>query len=520
MSRPRFVPSRHLSRLVPAGLAFCLLAAGTLGAGEPPEERQTLVCYISWFSPLGAFNGVRQWRGAQSQGYRYADRQAGGGNFPLPPAAALPAQPPVIGSPEYYELERQCARETQQQMKAAGFDVAGFDMLPMPDFDPQQPPSEKNCPLSRFKTFQLWLEEAQATGLKIALLPDVQNKSGDYPAGRVLTRAEWVKVLSGALDQAGAAPALWRIDQRSAIIHFGTDQYYERGACGPVKTASAPDYGWREVLGDLRRTHEFFFIADIRPHALTGTWDEFADGAHIFAPSAPTSFLTEYQRLCAEQFRHPLFWIVSPGYISTPGASHSAYTQPDFARIHETYLAALAAGAQYLYVLTWNDFNENTDIAPSAYKGNCLLKLFAYYNQWFKTGQRPAVEKDQIFLAYPVRIPQTVRHATPPAWERLARGGGTYSAPPYQPKVFYWANVKTRTVLQLGSGPSLILPKAGLWIGDLGLAAPGEIALTVNGQTSALPPIASVPEDGGLAGRLDYRYVDVAELLTGTPLPQ
>lgn len=469
------------------------------------EDRFAALCVLSWTSPLGSLNGTRQWK---LDGYDYQSDKKKNGlvNYPLPLEVPVSAEATKIGSEEFYKALRTAAVISEKQMVAAGFDAIAFDMLPKPDYDPKKPLDESNTPLAHFKSFLVWLDAAKETGIRVGLMPDVANQSADYPKRRSLNAEEWVKVLSAALDMTPDSPQLWKADGRPVLVHFGTDVFY--GGPHPVEGAPKPDGGWREVLKQLRAAgKKFYFVADIRPHELVTDWNGIADAAYVFAPSAPAGFLSEYQAALAKKLSIPLMWTVSPGYYIRP----LGYTQPDFDRIHSTYMAAMNAGANGIYVMTWNDLGENTDIVPSAYKGRCLLDIFGFYNQWFKSGEQPVLPQDKVIVSYPVRLPEEVTSQSP-VFSRILSGGGTWSAPSYQPKVFYWAYVHGPTTLTMRGVGQVHFRKAGLWYGDLGCVGAGAVEARLGDKVLELPPVMATKKEGSGEGGLEYRYINLSEL--------
>jgi hypothetical protein len=221
----------------------------------------------------------------------------------------------------------------------------------------------------------------------------------------------------------------------------------------------------------------------------------------MFAPASPATFMVDEQTIMSNYFSIPFMWSVSPGYYN---ATVNAYTEPDFRRIHDTYLAAIKAGAKFMNVLTWNDFGEDTDIAPSADKGHSLLDIFTYYNQWFKSGKQPPVITDKVIISYPMRIPSEV-HTKSPVF-----GGGRWVAPPYTPKVFYWANIKSGRTLEVSGVGKVELP-SGLSMGEIGVANPGSIVARLGSQSTQLPAIKSTAVESQRkgSGGLEYRYIQL-----------
>ncbi|MGI8810820.1 MAG: endo-1,3-alpha-glucanase family glycosylhydrolase [Acidimicrobiales bacterium] len=65
----------------------------------------------------------------------------------------------------------------------------------------------------------------------------------------------------------------------------------------------------------------------------------------------------------------------------------------------------------WVHLTTWNDYSENTDIAPSAKQGYSLLDLTAYHVARHKTGLAPTVVRDTVYVTH-----RTQPHAAQPSF--------------------------------------------------------------------------------------------------------
>lgn len=61
---------------------------------------------------------------------------------------------------------------------------------------------------------------------------------------------------------------------------------------------------------------------------------------------------------------------------------------------------ARATDATLLQIVTWNDYGENTCIAPAWNTRYTLFELTGYYLRWWKTGRQPVPDHDQVYLNY------------------------------------------------------------------------------------------------------------------------
>lgn len=56
--------------------------------------------------------------------------------------------------------------------------------------------------------------------------------------------------------------------------------------------------------------------------------------------------------------------------------------------------------AEWVQLITWNDYGESTAMAPSVAHGWRILDMNAYDIAWFKTGTPPAIDRDALFVSY------------------------------------------------------------------------------------------------------------------------
>jgi hypothetical protein len=62
--------------------------------------------------------------------------------------------------------------------------------------------------------------------------------------------------------------------------------------------------------------------------------------------------------------------------------------------------AAIAGKANWIQLITWNDYSEATEISPSTGTQFSLYDLTAYYITWFKQGKAPAITRDVIYYSH------------------------------------------------------------------------------------------------------------------------
>lgn len=65
---------------------------------------------------------------------------------------------------------------------------------------------------------------------------------------------------------------------------------------------------------------------------------------------------------------------------------------------------AIRDDAEYVQMVTWNDYSESSQFAPSAAHGSSFLEISRYYSDWFHTGKAPKITEDEVFLTHRTQL--------------------------------------------------------------------------------------------------------------------
>jgi hypothetical protein len=85
--------------------------------------------------------------------------------------------------------------------------------------------------------------------------------------------------------------------------------------------------------------------------------------------------------------------------------SHQIYDEAEnTTNFRNTWKIAIDGGAEWVQLVTWNDYSESTSIAPSVRHGHALLDLTSYYTRYFKTGVPPPITRDRVFLSHRTQL--------------------------------------------------------------------------------------------------------------------
>jgi glycoprotein endo-alpha-1,2-mannosidase len=217
----------------------------------------------------------------------------------------------------------------------------------------------------------LILAEAERAGLKVALC--YEEKLNWPPYRNPNTRADMVASATGdlrhLLDNYAAHPAYLRREGKPVVFQFnfwGTDRL------GP-RTFSPAE--WEQILGALGQEVSYVrqnFDADQHPR-LAGSYHWWVTDQGV---------LQRHQEQVAAALAEGRL-VFHAGYIA-PGFDDSGTDswgsgnrryQPreGTATLQSTFVPALAGAPEIVQIVTWNDFNEGTEVEPTVEEGFAML---------------------------------------------------------------------------------------------------------------------------------------------------
>lgn len=68
--------------------------------------------------------------------------------------------------------------------------------------------------------------------------------------------------------------------------------------------------------------------------------------------------------------------------------------------LRNTWKIAIDSQSEWVQLVTWNDYSEGAQVAPSAEHGWTFTDLSAFYGQWFRTGAMPTIARDAVYLTH------------------------------------------------------------------------------------------------------------------------
>ncbi|HEY1174708.1 MAG TPA: endo-1,3-alpha-glucanase family glycosylhydrolase, partial [Phytomonospora sp.] len=76
------------------------------------------------------------------------------------------------------------------------------------------------------------------------------------------------------------------------------------------------------------------------------------------------------------------------------------YEAENSENLRRGWTKAIEGGADWVQLMTWNDYSENHHFSPSVRNGGVWLDLSSYYLSRFKTGAYPAIVRDTVYVVH------------------------------------------------------------------------------------------------------------------------
>jgi len=233
-----------------------------------------------------------------------------------------------------------------------------------------------------FERVKLLLEAANQVdpGFKIVLMPDMQSKFKDQPE----RLTETIRTLS-------AYPAVYRMNDGRVVV-------------APYNAQRQSVDWWKDWLRDIRGQN-----VKVAFMPLFQGWGKYAaDFASISAGmsdwgSRSPKAQARWRNMASEAHKYTSIWMtpVSPQDMRPRSSSYTETSNSESFRI--MWQNAISGGADWVQLITWNDYSEASEIAPSTHTQYAFYDLTAYYTTWFKTGRPPRIVRDVLYYFHRVQ---------------------------------------------------------------------------------------------------------------------
>jgi hypothetical protein len=110
-----------------------------------------------------------------------------------------------------------------------------------------------------------------------------------------------------------------------------------------------------------------------------------------------TASESEHTQEAAGAHKYVPIWMAPVAPQDTRPKSANYYEMDGSLGYQTLWNDAIAGGADWVQMVTWNDYSEGTDIEPSTKIGCAFYDLTAYYINWFKLGKAPPITRDVLY---------------------------------------------------------------------------------------------------------------------------
>jgi hypothetical protein len=230
---------------------------------------------------------------------------------------------------------------------------------------------------------------AVAPGFEIMLEPDTD----------VLAQASAREIADTVRDLARCPAAARAPDGRLLLVPFAPEH--------------RPGGFWREVIADLREAGVgVFFVPDL---VSAGPVPEAVAASPAAASAVKISDgLTDWgfrdlARLDAQRAA-PLRHTTTPTWMQPVAPQDArpkvaAFSEADNTEMFRaSWQEVFRQDADYVHLITWNDYGESTEVAPSTGTQFLFYDLNRYFIDWYKAGAPPRIIRDAIYYSHRTQI--------------------------------------------------------------------------------------------------------------------
>lgn len=219
----------------------------------------------------------------------------------------------------------------------------------------------------------------------IQLVPDMTSSAFGGDSGG--TDADALAGLKTLMTAFGASPSVMRLaDGRVVISPFGAER---RNAAF-----------WIDAMKQLATAGHPVALVPMP----VGSWSSNASkfsGVTLYGASSwgtrTVSGAASLKTAAAAPRSQGLVWM-APVAPQDSRPKNLNFTEGDNSRAYRAqWESVISGGADWVQLITWNDYSEDSEIAPSSQTNTAFYDLSAYYTTWFKQGAQPPIVRDAIY---------------------------------------------------------------------------------------------------------------------------
>lgn len=264
------------------------------------------------------------------------------------------------------------------QASAAGIDGFSVDILT---------PAASDIWVADVPAMLLRAAQLANPNFKIMLMPDMH---GDL---KKLTPAQ----LAGEMAALAASPSAFRLEDGRLVV-------------SPFYAENWPPEAWRAFLHDMKATYgEDVALVPVFLEAredLIEAYHDFSFGMSAWGGRNPAfNPVTGFPLAAIDKVRSLNELWMQPVSMQDYRPVQKIYDEAEnTTNLRNTWQIAINGDADWVQLITWNDYGEGTAFAPSVQHGTALLELNAFYAAIYKTGIAPPSAYDRVFVTHRTQL--------------------------------------------------------------------------------------------------------------------
>jgi hypothetical protein len=212
---------------------------------------------------------------------------------------------------------------------------------------------------------------------KILLMPDMTTLDDDDPA-----------LVAAKIAALSKYPAAYRLGDGRLVL-------------SPFKAEQMSVDWWTTWLANLKTTYSLpvAFVPCFLNWRYMTAFNPISYGFSVWGERTPQAAAST---TTAASQAHSLgkIWM-APVSVQDNRPRDGVYTEASNTEaLRATWDVATSSGAEWVQIPSWNDYSENTSIAPSKSHGWSFLDISAYYMTKWKLGQSQPVVRDGMYLTH------------------------------------------------------------------------------------------------------------------------
>lgn len=224
----------------------------------------------------------------------------------------------------------------------------------------------------------LQVVQRQDDGFRIMLMPDMSAGLRKSP-----------ETLLPALLAISSNPSLARLPDGRLLI-------------APYMASLQPPEYWRKLLADLKVAGVSVALIPL----FQGWWNQISNYREVswgFTDWGTSTYEEQAgprRHYLQTMDRLGLHWMADVRPQDVRPKNFKASESGNSSLFREGWRLAIEHNADFVQVITWNDYSEASEIAPSTSTRHAWYDLTAYYTTWFKTGHPPPIVRDALYAIY------------------------------------------------------------------------------------------------------------------------